>query len=251
MAAMRLVLAALLCLAAGAAMAQPDTAGLAFDPHPGAQVPLGTMLAGDDARAMPLREALTPGRPAILVLGYDSCPNLCGVVREDTQAAVAASGLRVPRDVAVLAVSIDPAEQPADAARAKAREGEAVRGWRYLTGDAAPIARAVGFPYRRDDRLAQYLHPSGLVFLTPAGIVSGYLLGVGYPGAALRDAVARAAAGHVARAPSPLLLLCFHFDPATGRYSLDVLRAVQAASLLTAVALGLWLAAAHRRGRRA
>ena len=161
---------------------------------------------------------------------------------------------RAAGDLAVLAVSIDSGETPAQAAAAKrdeaARAATDPSGWHFLTGQSAEVAQSVGFPSRHDDRTAQYLHPAGLVVLTPGGVVSSYLLGVGYTGAQLREAVARAAAAGVAPAPAPLLLLCFHYDPSTGRYSLDVMRAVQAAGALTVLVLGVWLGVTHLRRRR-
>ena len=44
--------------------------------------------------------------------------------------------------------------------------------WHYLTGPATSlhqIADAVGFRYRYDPLLKQFLHPAGLVFLNAAG----------------------------------------------------------------------------------
>ncbi len=239
-----------LCLAVALALparAQtPDLSGLGFEPHPGARVPLDQPFVDDNGTKLRLRDLLH-GKPAVLDLGYYTCPNLCGTVRDDLSRALARSGLSVPRDLNVIALSIDPAERPADAARAKAANG--ADGWHFLTGPADAVAIAVGFPYRRDDRQQQFLHPSGIVVLTPAGVVSGYLLGVGYDGAALRRAVARAGDAIVAPPPSPILLLCLHYDPATGTYSFAVLRAMQAAGALTALTLGLWLAAHHVRRR--
>jgi protein SCO1/2 len=46
------------------------------------------------------------------------------------------------------------------------------------------------------------------------------------------------------------MLLCYRWDPATGRYSLAVLNAVRAGGLLTLVALGTLVTVALRRERR-
>ena len=46
---------------------------------------------------------------------------------------------------------------------------------------------------------------------------------------------------------SLLRLLCFHFDPATGRYTLAVERLVQASSVLTTLVVLAFLWRAHRR----
>ncbi len=47
----------------------------------------------------------------------------------------------------------------------------------------------------------------------------------------------RADAGAVATAISPILLLCFHFDPKTGTYDFAVYRALSTLAALTLVTL--------------
>ena len=246
-----LLLATLPCRAAA-----PDVSGIAFVQHPGAAVPLdGGFL--DHAGAPVTLRHLLGGKPAVLLLGYFHCPSLCGVVRDDALNALAHTGLDTPGEYSVLDLSIDPREGPADAAAARtdalARYAVpgANKGWHFLTGDASAVADAVGFRSRWDAGLQQFLHPTGMVVLTPAGTVSSYALGVGYPAADLRGALLRARNGAVAAAASPVLLLCFHFDPTTGRYTLEILKLLQLAGGLTvATILGmLWVL--HRHGGRA
>ena len=175
-------------------------------------------------------------------------------MRGDLVSALGASRLVGGRDYRLVVLSIDPAETAKDAARAKAGDlaqspGTDGRDWHYLAGDAASVARRVGFPYRYDEQLLQFAHPAGVVVLTADGSVSGHLEGVGYSGKTLRAAVEQAAAGYVADAPSPVLLLCFHYDAATGRYTLAIeklLRLLAGAAILGIAGL---LAMLHRRRR--
>ena len=74
----------------------------------------------------------------------------------------------------------------------------AAQNWHFLTGTAdavQAVADAVGFHDRFDPELKQFVHPAGIVFATPAGIVSSYLLGVGYRPADVRLGVTRRAMG--------------------------------------------------------
>ncbi len=194
------------------------------------------------------------GEPIILALGYFHCPNLCSVVRGDLVSALGASRLAGGRDYRLVVLSIDPAETAKDAAAAKAGDlaqspGTDGRGWHYLAGDSASVARSVGFPYRYDEHLLQFAHPAGLVVLTANGAVSSYLEGVGYSGKALRAAVEQAAAGDVADAPSPVLLLCFHYDAATGRYTLAIEKLLRLLAGATVLGIAGLLALLHRRRR--
>ncbi len=247
-----LLVAALPCHAA-----PPDVSGIEFAQHPGAAIPLDASFTDHAGRSVTLG-GLLAGKPAVLLLGYFHCPSLCGIVRDDALNALAHTGLDTPGEYGVLDISIDPHEGPADAAAARADDlaryavPGAESGWHFLTGDATAVAQAVGFRSRWDAELQQFLHPTGMVVLTPAGTVSSYALGVGYPAADLRGALLRARDGAVAAAVSPVLLLCFHFDATTGRYTLEILKLLQLAGGLTVVTIlaVLWLLHRHGRGGR-
>jgi protein SCO1/2 len=66
----------------------------------------------------------------------------------------------------------------------------------------------------------------------------------------VRVAVTRAGQGSIARAALPVLLLCFHYDPSTGHYTLAITKILQLACLLTMLTLGGTIALALRRERR-
>ena len=242
------VLLLLAVLAAPATAKPPDLSGVDWADRTGAPLPTTLPLAEADGRPTTL-EALGHGLPVILAPGYFHCPALCSVVRDDLLGALGASRLRPGRDVEVAVVSIDPAETPADAAAAREAGENRWPGAHYLTGNSAALQEAAGFHARYDATLKQFLHPAGLVVVTPDGRVGGYLGGVGYSPAQLEDAVDAARAGRTE--PAGLIrLLCFHFDPTTGRYTLAIERLVQAAFLLTALLVGAILWRAHRRGVR-
>lgn len=253
-----LVMVALsLCSGSGTALAD-EPGDYAFDQRPGASVPLDRTFTGADGRPRRLGGVFGQ-RPVILALGYFHCPTLCGLGRNDLLEALSQSGLRPAADYDLLVVSIDPAETPADAAATSVDDRQrypadgSEAGWHYLTGDAASIAalaNAVGFRSRYDVQLKQFLHPAGLVVLTPDGSVSGYVLGIGYRAGDVRAAVTLASTGGLAKTALPLLLLCFHYDAATGRYSLAVMKVLQLAGLVTVAVMGGTLFLALRRERR-
>ena len=255
---MKRLLALLLLVVLSSAARSEDFSALAWDQRPGAALPMDAPLRDGSGQATSLRE-VAGGLPLVIAPGYFRCPNLCGVVRDDLFSALSRSGLRPGQDYAVAVLSIDPAERPSDAAAARSgaldRYGSGETGsaaWRFLTGPAASVAaiqQAAGFRARYDGALQQFLHPAGLALATPDGRVSGYVLGVGYTPGDLETAVARARGGISALA-QPVLLLCFHFDPQTGRYTLAVTKLVRLAAALTVLALGGTLFLAHRRPRK-
>lgn len=253
--ALMLLLVAAPAGAAAPAVAPPDLGGLEWQPHPGAAMP-AVALHTSDGRVATLA-GLAAGRPAIVDLNYYKCPTLCGLARDSLLAALSASSLLAGQDYVLVALSIDPAETPAVAAEAKAIDVQhypapgAADGWVYATGDAASVAAisgAIGFPSRWDEGLKQFLHPTGVTLVGGDGRLSGYVFGVGYTPEALASAVAAARDGAILPAPSPILLLCYHFDPVTGQYSLAVMKVVRLAA--AGVVLGIGVLLLRLRARR-
>ncbi|MFN2165981.1 MAG: SCO family protein, partial [Anaerolineae bacterium] len=142
-----------LTLVTGAAAAAPAPAPehlfqrVGFDQNLGTQLPLDARFR--DSSGAPVRIGdLLQGRPVILVLGYYECPNLCGLVWQGLGESLQKLKLRVGKDFDVIAVSIDPDEDPALAAAKResvvkryGRNGSAA-GWHFLTGEESQI-RAV------------------------------------------------------------------------------------------------------------
>lgn len=219
----------------------PDPTSLAYRQQLGARLPMQQIFHDADGRPVRLG-GLPHGLTTILVLAYFRCPNLCGIVRADLFHALGAAELEGGRDYELVVLSIDPSETSADAASAKTRDLSAfalpgaAKSWHYLTGsakDVQAVADAVGFRDQLDQDTKQFIHPAGIVFVTPSGNVSSYLLGVGYTPVDVRSAVERADAGAIAAVASPVLLLCFHFDPVSGRYTLDIIKLFRLAGLLS------------------
>jgi protein SCO1/2 len=235
----------------------PDFSGLTYEQKLGNQIPLQDVFRDESGRIVHLSD-LFGGKPLILALGYFHCPNLCSVVRADLFDALHASGMAAGRDYSLVALSIDPSETSADATSAKAddlqryRVPGAEKNWHFLTGTAdavKAVADAIGFHARFDPELKQFVHPVGIVFATPTGVVSSYLLGVGYRPGDVRLGVTRAQWGSIAAAALPVLLLCYHFDSTTGRYTLAIMKLLDLAAGITVVTLGGMLFLAFRRDR--
>ena len=266
------LLALVVLSVAHAAPGAAPLADLGFKQHPGALLPYDAPLVDETGQATTLRavseravsaravsgRAVSGGLPLVIVPGYFRCPNLCGTVRDDVLSTLGRSGLVAGRDYALAAVTIDPSETPATAAAVRREDlaryplpgGDA--DVHYLTGlgqSLGAIADAEGFPVRYDDKLKQFMHPAGRGRATRGGVGAGSLRGGGSARDARRAAVEQARQG-VSGIAQPILLLCFHFDATTGRYTLAVMKVLRLAGILTILTIGgvIWLA--HRSGRR-
>jgi len=246
---MRLLPLLALLLAASPALAAPapDLSDIMASPPPGARIPAGAVPGLDDTLG---------GPPVVLVLAYYSCPNLCGVTLGGIASALKETGLHAGADFRLTALSINPAEGPAEAAAARAQAVERLgsgEGLRFLTGDEPQIRRvadAVGFRYRWDEDLRQFLHPVGVFVLTADGRASRWISGAGFDGTDLRLALTEAGEGKIGSLTDRLRLLCYHYDPVRGTYDATILGTLRVAGTLTVLGLGGGIVWALRRERR-
>jgi protein SCO1/2 len=255
------LLLALVTPARGDTARPPILRDVDFAQQIGTQLPLDTPLRDEQGRAVTLRDFFAAGQPVVLVPAYYRCPQLCGLVQNGLASALRGLPLDVGRDFQVVTFSFDPSEPSELAARKKAAMLDAYRrrgadaGFHFLTGDAEGVRRltdAIGFRYAYDDVRREFAHASGLVVATPGGVVSHYLYGVEFAPRDLKLALVEASAGKLGSAVDRLMLFCFMYDPATGRYSRLALGAVRAGGAATVLLLVAGIALLLRReaGRR-
>ncbi len=270
------LIAAVLCLAASSAWAQPSRPlsvpppGIAatqqipmlrevgVDQKLGGPVPLDTRFVDETGREVRLGEYFGT-RPVVLALVYYECPMLCTQVLNGLVGSLEALTFLPGREFEVVVVSFDAGETPALAAQKRAtylrrydRPG-AEPGVHFLTGRADAIAAltsAVGFRYAYDEALDQYAHPAAITVLTADGRVSRYLFGIEFAPKDLRLALVEAADNAIGSVLDQALLFCYHYDPETGTYGLAVMNLVRLAGLLTVGLTAAFIVASLRRERR-
>ena len=254
----------------GPAQAQDDLpqnliTKVGFDQNLEAQLPLDLEFTDSTGQNVRLGDYFGD-KPVILSLGYYECPMLCSLVRNGLfESLQKLEYFTAGDDYEVVVVSIDPAETP-EIAETKRRvtvmsygrsvDGqidESGRGWNFLVGDEdsiATLADAVGFRYTYDPKIDEYVHPSGIMVITPEGRISKYLYGIQYPALDLRLALVEAADNKIGTAVDQLLLTCYHYDPAEGQYNLFVTNLTRIAGLGTVAIIGLVLGLFLYRERR-
>ena len=218
---------------------------VSFEPEPGARVPAALEFTAPGG-AVSLGE-LVAGKPTLLTFAWFDCPNLCGLVLNSLADTLARLEPAEREAWQVIVVSMDPAADPAVLTAAAGSLGgrypdAGVREhWHFLTGSGEAIARlaaATGFGFVYDEKKQQFAHPAGIVALDREGAVRGAVAGVNFGAEELRGL--RTASREAARASlNPVLLLCYDYDPASGRYSLAIMRLLRVAGLLF-IAAGAW-----------
>jgi protein SCO1/2 len=234
------------------------TSQVGFEQKLGARLPLEVRFRDESGQEIILGE-LFGKRPVILAPVYYRCPLLCGQVLTGLARGLKPLSLGAGKDFDLVAFSINPEETPAMAASARAASLErydrpgSEAGWHFLTGQEASIAAlssAIGFRYTRDPQTTLYTHAAGLVIVTSDGVVSRYFFGIDFPPKELQLEVEQARAGHVGSPIGRLLLLCYDYDQATGKYTLSILRLIRVLGTATAISLGGFLFVMIRREMR-
>ena len=214
----------------------PNLNGISIDQHLGASLPLDAVFTNQDGEQLPLR-AYLGRKPVLLALVYYSCPMLCGQILSGMVAGLRPLSLRPNRDFDIVAISINPAETPADAA--KARDDYSRRysrtagpaGWHFLVGSEPAIhavTEAAGFHYRYDPASKMFFHASGIMILTPQGKLSRYFYGVSFPPKDLKLGLIEASGNRIGTPADQILLFCYHYDPSVGKYGLAVMNLLRA-----------------------
>jgi len=228
-----------------------------FDQRIGDVIPLDLPFRDEDGNTVPLR-TFFQGKPVVLVPAYYECPMLCTLVLNGVVSALRALPFDAAKEFQVVVFSFNPRETPALAKAKKEtylseyRRPDSAAGWHFLTGDEDSIAKltaAIGFRYAWDEAQKQYAHASGIVVVTPQGRLARYFYGVEFPPRDLRLALVEASTEKIGTVVDELLLFCFHYDPATGRYSQVALDVVRAGGLATVLALGIFIVVMLRRER--
>ena len=267
----------LVLLGARAALAGPGTPGtpaaepatpasrlpealqnVGFDQRLGERLPLALEFTAENGERVALGRYFG-ARPVILTLVYYECPMLCTLVLNGVTSALKAVPFAPGRDFELVSVSFDPRDTPALAAKKKqhyvAELGapSAAAGWHFLTGDSTAIAAlttAAGFRYAYDAERGEYAHASGILVLTPDGTISRLLYGIEYAPKDVRLALVEAGEGKIGSVVDVLLLYCFHYDPAAGKYGAAVVNLVRAGGVLALVGLVSFILISLRRDRR-
>lgn len=231
---------------------------VSFDQNLDAQLPLDLTFRDETGRDVRLGDYFRD-RPVIVNLVYYECPMLCTLELNALVRSLKPVSFSPGKEFEIVTVSIDPGETPKLAAAKKRgylnryRRPGAESGWHFLTGDETSIrklADVVGFRYVYDPKSDQYAHPAGIVIATPKGRISRYLYGVEYPPRDVRLGLMEASAGKIGSPIERLLLLCYHYDPSTGKYNLVIMSTLQILGTATVLSLGTFMFVMFRRDRR-
>lgn len=207
------------------------------------QIPLDLTFRDEHGQTVKLGQYFGE-KPVVLAMVYYECPMLCNMVLNGMLRAFRTLSFDAGKQFEVVTVSFNPSEKPVLARAKQASYMDKYRRpgaeWHFLTGDEPNIqklAQAVGFRYKWDPVQQQFAHASGIMVATPDGRLARYFYGIEYPPNSLRLAIVEASNRQIGTPVDAILLYCFHYDPATGRYSLLISNVVKIIGSATALGL--------------
>ena len=233
-------------------------AKIGIDQRLNEQIPLDLEFVDETGRSVKLGDYFGK-RPVLLALVYYECPMLCTQVLNGVTGALKVLSFDVGKEFDVVAVSINPREGPGLAAAKKQayveRYGrpETAEGWHFLTGreeNIRALANAVGFRYAYDEEIKQYAHGAGVELVTPKGVIARYFYGIEFAPRDIRFGIIEASEERIGSAIDSVLLLCYHYDPATGQYGATAITMVRIGAVLTMLGFAAFLFVSLRHERR-
>jgi protein SCO1/2 len=223
-----------------------------------AQLPLDLTFRDETGKSVQLKEYFGK-KPVILNFAYYTCPMLCGELLKGLTTSLKGLKFELGNEFDVVTVSIDPHDTPETATEKKAeylqRYGhpERAAGWHFLTGPQESITaltKAAGFGYQYNQQTMQFAHATAIMMVTPQGKLAQYFYGVDFAPKDLRLGIVQASNEKIGNLVDQVLLYCYHYDPATGKYGPAAMAAVRIAGALTVLVLGCFVGLQLRHDER-
>lgn len=227
----------------------------------GAQLPLDVQFKDETGKMVTLGSLFSSGKPVVIAFVYYECPMLCNQVLNGLTGALKGISLEAGKDFEVVAISFDEREfdKPDLAKNKKANYLErygrpgSEKGWHFLTGSKESIdaaTSAAGFSFKWDEASGQFAHASGVMVATPEGKLSRYFYGIDYSPKDIKFGIMESSENKVGNPAEQLLLYCYHYDPATGKYGLAILSVIRLAAVATLLGMGLMGFVFWRKNKR-
>ena len=262
---LRLTASALACLAlAMPAAAAPEKEGdiranVRLDQRIGESLPMDLQFKDASGQTVRLGDLVGP-RPVVITPVFFSCPMLCNITIDQLINRMSDVRLDVGRDFDIITYSFDHRDTVTDAAQKRdlylRRYGRAGagEGWQFLTGDESTVktlSDALGFHYEWDEKKQEFAHPAATIVVTPEGKIGYYFFGFDYTSRDLRYSLIEASGNRLGTVADKFMLLCYDYDPGTGKYSATAMNMVRLGGAATIASLGGFIFIMLRRERSA
>ena len=227
----------------------------------GAQLPLDAQFKDENGNLVRLGDYFNKGRPVIVAFVYYECPMLCNQVLNGLTGSLKGLSFNAGSEFEVVAISFDSREYDSTEIARNKKIGYLERygrpgtekGWHFLTGQQESIDKvtnSAGFTYQWDEKTKQFAHAAAVMVATPDGRLSRYHYGIEYAPRDLKFSLMESAESRVGNPAEQLMLYCYHYDPASGKYGLAVLNVMRLGGVATLIGMGLMALVFWRRNKK-
>lgn len=215
----------------------------AIEEQLGKFIPLNAKFTNENGVEVSLKEIIK--KPTILTLVFYECKGICTPLLTELAEELNKVDLQLGKDYQVVTLSFDPEEGPALAKSKKANYIKLLNNkppddaWTFLVGDSSNIyslTNSVGFYFFKEED--EFVHPGALIFISPEGKITRYLLGIDYLPFNIKMAIMEAGEGRVGPTIAKLIKFCYAYDPEGRTYALNITRIL---GILTLVAVGIFV----------
>ncbi len=260
----RTILLVALALAATPVLAQEflsakGPAGLAkVEQRLNVRIPMDLEFVDQNGKTVRLGDYFDGKKVVVLTPVYYSCPMLCNLVLDGLVNTLHELRFKMGEEYEVVSFSFDPRDTTVGAkdkhaimTRRYGRPGSEDN-WHFLTGSEASIREltdAIGFRYTYDPKTGQFAHAAMIAVMTADGRVSRYFYGINFIPRDVRLALVEASKNQIGNATDQFLLMCYEYDPHTGKYTAVAMNIVRLGGAAAIIALGGFLLILTRRDR--
>ena len=218
----------------------------------GTKIPLQLKFCDEKGDSITLGEIID--KPTILSFVYFDCPSLCSPLQQGISEVVDNCDLEPGTDYEIITISFNYTDDPDKAAKKKKNFASCVsknkcEHWFYLTGDSLAIntiLQAVGYKIKITG--LDFVHPSGMVIVSPTGVITRYLYGLTFLPFDFKLAIIEAQREQPRKTISRVLDFCYAYDPEGKRYTLEITKI--SATIIIFFALVLFINWSLNRGKK-
>jgi protein SCO1/2 len=229
-----------------------------IEPKIGDKLPLHLEFSDEYGRKVKLGSFFKE-KPILLTPVYYECPMLCSLILKGIIKALKILKFVPGKEFEIVSFSFDHEETAAQASAVKEsvmkqlNQPEAKKGWHFLTAEKEVVdalTSAIGFSSAFDPTTGEFAHAATVLVITPKGVISKYFYGIEFSPKDIRLGLIEAAEEKLGSALDKIMLLCYHYDPATGKYGLAVMNLLRVGGILTIGILFMFIFQSLRKERK-
>lgn len=229
-----------------------------IEPKIGEKLPLHLSFKDENGKTVQLKDFFRE-KPIMLTPVYYECPMLCSLILKGIIKALKILKFVPGKEFEIVSFSFDPEETSEQAKAVKASvmtqigHEEAKTGWHFLTGDETTISAltdAIGFESAFDAKSGEFAHAATILIITPQGVISKYFYGIEFSPKDIQFGLIEAADEKLGSAIDKLMLLCYHYNPITGKYGLAVMSLLRFGGIITVAILFIFIFQSLRKEKK-